>query len=177
MDKSTAQKNTRLAMCFEWVSVLIGSLIAVVVIFTMVFRIVTVSGDSMVGTLQHNDRLILITQFYKLERGDIVVICREGEEPLIKRVIAVAGDTLDIDEESGEVLLNGTPLQEDYVYGGVTPTLGFKGPYTVKFNEIFAMGDNRQWSYDSRQLGAFSVDDVAGEAAFRVFPIDSVGNI
>lgn len=178
MNNATVQKeNRRLTACFEWLSVMIGALVAVIVIFAVLFRVVTVSGESMLNTLRHNDRLILVTEFYKLERGDIVVICREGEEPLIKRVIALAGDTVDIDDESGSVLLNGMPLSEEYVRGGVTPSLGFEGPYTVKDGEVFAMGDNRQWSKDSRYLGAFSVDDVVGEAVFRVFPLAFAGGI
>lgn len=178
MDNSSVKKeNNYLAACFEWVSVLIGALVTVIVIFALLFRVVTVNGESMLNTLRHNDCLILVTEFYKLERGDVVVISRKGEEPLIKRVIALAGDTVDIDSENGAVLLNGIPLQEGYVRGGVTPPLGFEGPYTVGDGEIFAMGDNRQWSKDSRQLGAFSVDDVAGEAVFRVLPLAFAGGI
>lgn len=171
------KENSALATCFEWVSLLITALVSVVIIFALFFRVVSVSGDSMDDTLQDGDRLILITQFYTIERGDIVVVTREGEEPYIKRVIAVAGDTIDIDNESGCVMLNGQALSEDYVLGGYTPSLGFDGPYTVREGEVFAMGDNRRWSLDCRQLGAFSVNDIAGEAAFRLLPFDTFGSI
>lgn len=177
--EASAQKkeNSALASCFEWVSLLIAALVSVVIIFALFFRVVGVSGDSMDNTLQDGDRLILITQFYELERGDIIVATREGEEPYIKRVIALAGDTIDIDDESGRVLLNGEELNEEYVLGAYTSSFGFDGPYTVREGEVFAMGDNRQWSLDCRQLGAFSVDDIAGEAAFRLFPFDAFGLI
>ena len=172
-----AKKNSTLVACFEWVSLLIGALVLVVIIFALFFRVVGVSGDSMDDTLQNGDRLILITQFDTIERGDIIVVTREGEEPYIKRVIAVAGDTIDIDDKSGRVLLNGEVLNEEYVLGGYTPSLGFDGPYTVRDGEVFAMGDNRLWSLDCRQLGAFRVEDIAGEATFRLFPFETIGKI
>ncbi len=178
MDASVkAKENSALASCFEWVSMLIGALVTVVVIFALLFRVVGVSGDSMCNTLQSGDRLILITQFYKVERGDIIVVTRAGEEPYIKRVIAVAGDTIDIDDESGRVLLNGKAIEEEYVLGGSTTAKGFEGPYTVKDGEVFAMGDNRTWSLDCRQLGPFSTDEIAGEAVFRLFPFKAIGKI
>lgn len=171
------KENSALVSCFEWVSMLIGAILVAVVVFTFAFRVVGVSGDSMCNTLQDGDRLVLITQLYKLDRGDIVVVCREGEEPYIKRVIALAGDTIDIDDEKGCVLLNGVVLDEPYVLGGFTPAFNFDGPYTVKEGEIFAMGDNRLWSLDCRDLGPFSTDEVVGEAAFHLFPLRSIGVI
>ncbi len=178
MEPTTSKKEQSvLASCFEWMSMLIAALIAVVVIFTLLFRVVGVSGDSMCNTLMNNDRLVLITQFYKLERGDIVVLYREGEEPYIKRVIALEGDIINIDNESGRVLLNGETLDEPYIRDGFTPSKGFDGPYTVKKGEIFAMGDNRLWSLDSRQLGVFNESEVVGEAVFRLFPLETMGAI
>ncbi len=171
------KKNSLLNNCFEWMALLIGALLTVAVVFAFFFRVVGVSGFSMCNTLQHNDRLVLITQFYTLERGDIAVICREGEEPLIKRVIAVEGDTIAINDARGRVLLNGEELTEPYVLGGYTPSCGFDRSYTVKKGEFFAMGDNRSDSLDSRQMGAFSLDDVAGKVAFRLFPLSSMGKI
>ena len=174
---TTTQKkeNSILENCFEWVSMLIIALVSVVVIFALFFRVVTVSGDSMKNSLKDGDRVVLVTQFYHIERGDIIVATHNGHEPYIKRVIAVAGDTIDIDEESGLVLLNGETITEDYVLGGFTPTFDFEGPYTVREGEIFAMGDNRQVSYDCRDLGAFHEDDVAGEVALRLFPFNKIG--
>ena len=178
METSVQTKENRaLASCFEWVSMLIGALVTVAVIFTLLFRVVGVSGDSMKNTLKDGDRLILITQLYKIERGDIIVVTRANEEPYIKRVIAVAGDTIDIDDESGRVLLNGKAIEEEYVLGGSTTSQGFDGPYTVKDGEVFAMGDNRTWSLDCRQLGPFFTHEIAGEAVFRLFPFETFGKI
>ncbi len=177
--ENTAVKteNTALSSCFELVSTLITALVTVVLIFTFLFRVVGVSGDSMEGTLHNEDRLVLITQFYRIERNDIVVVSRNGQEPYIKRVIAIAGDVLDINAENGQVILNGEELDEPFVLGGYTPTRSFEGPYTVKEGEVFAMGDNRRHSLDCRELGAFRVEDIVGEAVFRLFPISDFGSI
>ena len=155
---------------FELMSSMIAAILVVTVVFVFFFRVVSVSGTSMCDTLQNGDRLVLTSRFYTPERGDIVVIFRAGEEPLIKRVIAVAGDTLDIDPQTGLVLLNGELQQESYVKGGVTPAFGFVGPITVPAGYVFAMGDNRSDSLDSRELGAFPVDNILGEVAFRLWP-------
>jgi signal peptidase I len=151
--------------------------LAVLLIFSFIFRVVGVDGESMCDTLGHNDRLILISEFYQAQRGDIVVIRRSGEEPYIKRVIAVAGDTVDIDDATGRVFLNGAALDEPYVRGDWTPSMGFVGPYTIGDGEFFAMGDNRTFSKDSRQLGVFLTEDIIGEAVMRIFPLDSIGLI
>ncbi len=166
-----AEKNEkRLAQGFEWVSSMIMALLTVAVIFTFLFRVVAVSGDSMKNTLQDGDMLLLSSLFYTPERGDIVVIYHQGEEPLIKRVIAVGGDCLRIDEETGAVYLNGKLLEEPFVLGGSTPTFGMEDEVIVPDGCLFAMGDNRGESKDSRMLGVFSLDAVMGEVIFRLAP-------
>lgn len=159
---------------YELVSSLIMALIAVTVIFTLFFRVVSVNGDSMLHTLHNGEKLILISQFYVPEHGDIVVINREGEDPLIKRVIAVAGDTIAIDSQSGKVMRNGAALDEPYINGDYTPDFGFTGTYAVPAGYVFVMGDNRGNSLDSRQLGAFPLEQVVGEVAWRLSPFGEV---
>lgn len=171
------KENKSLVSAFEWISSMITALIVVAIVFTFVFRIVGVEGESMCDTLFDADRLVLITQFYHLERGDIIVINRTDDKPLIKRVIAVAGDTVSIDEETQHVILNGEVLDEDYVKGGITPPFNLVEPYTVPEGYVFAMGDNRQRSKDSRLLGAFSVEDVIGKTVFRIWPTNAIGKI
>lgn len=155
---------------FDWVSSMILALLTVAFIFTFLFRVVQVDGDSMTNTLQHGDSLLLNSMFYTPERGDIVVINYHDEEPLIKRVIAVGGDRIRIDNETGVVYLNDKPLDEPYVRGGLTPSLGFEEELTVPQGYVFAMGDNRPESKDSRLLGAFSLDEVMGEVICRISP-------
>lgn len=159
-----------LTQSFEWISSMITALLAVAFVFTFLFRVVQVDGDSMTNTLQHGDNLLLNSLFYTPEHGDIVVINYHGEEPLIKRVIAVGGDRIRIDDAEGVVYLNGQPLDEPYVRGGFTPSFGFDEELTVPEGYVFAMGDNRPESKDSRMLGAFSLDDVMGEVICRISP-------
>ena len=171
-------ENRRLALsCFDWMSSLITALLVVACVFVFLFRIVGVSGQSMTNTLQNGDRLIMISRFYTIERGDIVVINRRSGEPLIKRVIAVAGDTIAFNDETGKITLNGVEQDEPYVRRSHTGSFGFETPYTVPEGYIFAMGDNRDESKDSRMLGPFAVRYIAGVAVFRLFPLSEFGRI
>lgn len=159
---------------FELMSSLIMALLAVVMIFTLFLRLVNVQGESMMNTLQNGDSVVLVSRFYTIERGDIVVIYREGEAPLIKRVIALAGDEVAISPEGGAVQCNGKLLEEPYVLGGFTPTYGMNQACIVPEGCVFVMGDNRSDSLDSRQLGTFSLDQVVGKVVYRLWPLSSV---
>lgn len=164
---------------FEWIEAAVAALIAISLIFAFVMRTVGVDGDSMNNTLLNGDRLLLSSYPYTPERGDIVVINRENDEPLIKRVIAVGGDTLDIDAESGKVILNGKELEEPYLDVTYTPRAHFSGEVVVPDDCIFVMGDNRTGSHDSRynDIGFVKVSNVMGKALWRVAPIHSFGSI
>ncbi|MBQ2438147.1 MAG: signal peptidase I, partial [Clostridia bacterium] len=98
---------------FDFVATVAGAIAAVMLILTFLFRVVTVDGHSMVPNLQHGDRLILTDVTTHYERGEIVVISRADDDPLVKRVIAVAGDTIDF--QNGSVYLNGVLLDEPYI--------------------------------------------------------------
>ncbi len=163
--------------CYDWISSLVGALVVVAFVFAFLFRIATVSGESMTDTLQNGDRIVMVSLFYRLDRGDIVIINRHNDEPLVKRVIALAGDTIEFDDETGKITLNGVVQEESYVRGGHTGSFECETPYTVPEGCFFAMGDNRDGSKDSRMLGAFSVEDVAGVAVLRLFPLGSFGRI
>ncbi len=172
--EENAKNNASVKGAFEWLSSLIAALIVVAVVFCFLFRVVTVDGESMTNTLQHGDNLIMISRFYQLEHGDVVVIDYNEGEPLIKRVIGLPGDVINIDD-AGQVYRNGVALDEPYTRDGITPTMGATLPYTVPDGYIFAMGDNRVESLDSRMLGAFLMSDVLGEAVYRVSPFDRAG--
>lgn len=166
------------AAAYEWVEAAIFALVCVVLVFTFLFRIVGVDGESMQNTLMNHDRLILTRLPYTPERGDIVVINRYTAEPLVKRVIAVEGDTIDIDPETLLVSVNGTVIDEPYL-DCLTPLLGFEGPLTVGEGQVFVMGDNRVNSHDSRSsdIGLVRVKDIMGKAVFRIWPLNSIGGL
>ena len=167
---------------FDWVETTMFCMILAIVVLTYLFQEVQVDGTSMVPTLQDGDRLVTSSLFYHVEPGDIVVINRdEGQEPLIKRCIAVAGQTVDIDFDAGVVYVDGVALQEDYVN---TPTNAHSGslidfPCTVPEGHIFVMGDNRNNSLDSRyaEIGMIDLNDVFGEVIFRLLPLDRFGAV
>ena len=101
----------------EWFEIFLKALCAVIVIFTLFFRIVTVSGGSMRETLHDGDKLLVSNMFYTPEKGDIVILRTDafGDEALVKRVIATEGDIVDIDFDTWSVYVNGKKLEEDYV--------------------------------------------------------------
>ena len=166
---------------YEWAEALVIAMMVVAIISSCLFRVVGVSGNSMANTLHHGDSLLMANGFYSDPTyGDIVVVRKNGGEPLIKRVIAMEGDVISIDAEEETVYLNGEKLDEPYIRD-VTPALyGFTGPYTVPEDCVFVMGDNRSDSHDSRDLdniGAVHKDEIMGKAVFRIWPPASFGSV
>ena len=151
----------------------------VLIVFTFCARLTMVDGSSMEDTL-HNGEFILIRSIgYTPERGDIVVVdnptAGHYAHPLIKRVIAVGGDTLDIDFETWTVTVNGEVVDEsEYItLKGTTTTANLQFPITIKEGHVFVMGDNRNNSADSRvaQIGQIDERCVVGKAAVRIMPL------
>lgn len=161
---------------YEWVQALVCSVLAVVLVFTFVVRLIGVDGHSMVPTLQHGDRLLVLnSMFYDdYKYGDIVVLRKDTfmKEPIVKRVIATGGQTVDIDFSAGVVYVDGAPLKEDYVNDLTFEEEGTEFPLTVPEGSIFVMGDNRNHSNDSRdyRLGTIDARFVIGRAVFLTFP-------
>ena len=137
------KENASLAAGYDWVGAAVIALSVVAIVFTLFFRVVNVSGDSMTNTLKNGEKLLLAGAYTTPEYGDIVVIRRVGATPLIKRVIGLPGDTIFIDGNDGKVYRNGEPLNEPYVRGGTTPKRGLESAYTVPEGGIFVLGDNR----------------------------------
>lgn len=165
--------------CFEWVEALVTSLITVVIIFTFLFRIISVSGTSMYPTLHNEDRVVITNLFYDPQPGDIVVISHAGEmqEPLIKRVIAVEGQTLKIDFDKGEVYVDGVLLNEPYINSKTTKRGDAEIPEVIPEGYVFVMGDNRNDSLDSRftRVGLIDKRYILGKAQLIVFPFNRLG--
>ena len=161
---------------YEWAQALVCSVLAVVLLFTFVVRLIGVDGHSMVPTLQDGDRLLVLTSLLDndYQYGDIVVLRKESfmEEPIVKRVIAVEGQTVDIDFASGVVYVDDQPLEEPYINEPTYVEEGTQFPLTVPEGSIFVMGDNRNHSSDSRSsdLGTVDTRYVIGKAVFLLFP-------
>ena len=156
---------------------LIYMLAGIMIAFLLVFRLVIVSGDSMYSTLWDGDWLLVLSNtFYREpEYGDIIVASKDSfnsGEPIIKRVIATEGQTVDIDFVSGVVFVDGTPLQEDYAFTRTNVEEGMDFPLVVEEGCVFAMGDNRNASKDSRHpaIGQIDKREIMGKALFLFYP-------
>lgn len=161
---------------YEWVQALVCSVLAVVVLFTFVARLIGVDGHSMLPTLQNGDRMLVLNSmlYHDYKYGDVVVLRKDTflKEPIVKRVIATAGQTVDIDFDSGTVYVEGEPLEEDYINELTFLEEGTVFPLTVPEGHIFVMGDNRNRSSDSRDANLGTVDTryVIGRAVAVAFP-------
>ena len=161
---------------YEWLRSLVTAVLVVTLTFTFVVRLMGVSGVSMLPTLQHGDRLLVLSSWLcgDYEYGDIVIARKESfdKEPIVKRVIATGGQTVDIDFALGRVYVDGELLQEDYINDLTYLEEGIEFPLTLGENELFLMGDNRNRSSDSRHylLGAIDERLIIGKAVFRIFP-------
>ena len=156
---------------------LLYMLVTIMVLFLLVFRVIVVSGSSMYNTLIDGDYLLLISNtFYKEPQyGDIIVASKKSFDdgaPIIKRVIATEGQTVDIDFDAGIVYVDGQPLQEDYTYTPTNISEGMVFPLTVEEDCVFAMGDNRNNSKDSRNsdIGFVDEDCILGKVIVRIAP-------
>ena len=167
---------------FDWTEAGVTALSIIILMFVLIVRLVGVDGDSMYPTLEDKDQLIISHLFYdEPKQGDIVVFTQKKfmNEPLIKRIIAVEGQTVDIDFETHQVIVDGEVLEEDYIY---EPTDLFEGvifPQTVPEDCVFVMGDNRNNSTDSRdtRIGMVNKNCILGRVLFRVYPLGKLGGI
>ena len=169
-------EKSRSRELYEWVQALVCSVLTVVAVFTFGVRLIGVDGHSMVPTLQHGDRLLVLNSALcgGYERGDIVVLRKESflPTPIVKRVIATGGQVVDVDFSSGSVFVDGQRLQEDYVNERTYRNDGTEFPLTVPEGSVFVMGDNRNHSNDSRdaRLGTVDARYIIGRAVFLAFP-------
>ncbi len=173
------------AEIYEWMEAIAFALAIVVILFTFVFRVVSVSGGSMDSSLANGDRLLVNSLFFEPEQGDVVIVVKENEhtsDPIIKRVIACPGQTVRYDSSTFVVYVDGQPLDEsayldDDKKGGASAWLSEE--VTLGEDEYIVMGDNRKISFDSRNeaLGAVSRDDILGEVILRIYPFNSIGEI
>jgi len=181
--------NRRSLGClFELLETLLVTAVIFLLLQMFVVQPYQVQQTSMENTLMP-DQYVLVDKitpnFSDYHRGDIIVFnppqgwARDANgTPFVKRVIAVAGDTVDID--AGKVYVNGELLDEPYVFNGQTtdhPGGATKKSWTLEKDQLFVMGDHRQASQDSRDFGPISRSSVVGRALFRYWPIDKFGPI
>lgn len=162
---------------YEWAQALVCSVLAAVLVFAFGVRVVGVSGGSMRETLQNGDLLLVVNSplcgDYK--QGDVVIAAKasfEKGEPIVKRVVATGGQTVDIDFDRGLVYVDGAALEEPYIREATHLAEGMEFPLTVPKGCVFLMGDNRNGSRDSRDpdLGPVDTRCVIGRAVFLLMP-------
>ena len=175
-----AQRRRRTRNTVEWVAIVVGALLVALLVKTFLVQAFYIPSLSMYPTLDEGDRVLVNKLSYDLHdinRGDLIVFDRpeetsDGIKDLIKRVIALPGET--IETLDGKVYVDGEPLDESYLQPGVRTKARDGGDLDrqrIPAGHVFVMGDNRTNSQDSREFGPISEDDVVGRAFVRVWPI------
>ncbi|MEG1743392.1 MAG: signal peptidase I, partial [Clostridia bacterium] len=149
------------------------------------FKLVSVDGESMRETLQHMDSLVISELSNNYVTGDVIVVRSPSHtNPLVKRVIATEGQTVEIDFENWIIKVDGVVLDEPYITGmrehrNMKGYEYYNGKFTVQEGKIYVMGDNRNNSTDSRDptVGQLDQRSILGKVVLRVFPLDKFGKI
>lgn len=171
---------------FFWLQALVMALVVLILLFTFVGRIITVDGSSMLPTLHNKDVLLLRSIAYTPEQGDIIVLTKDfsgyTNQPIVKRVIAVGGQTIRIDYEESKVYVDDVALDEPYTNDPIMFRPGGKlniDEITVPEGHVFVMGDNRNDSADSRheELGAIDNRYILGKAVMILLPFQNFGSL
>lgn len=204
-DNGSKEKKKRgiAAEAYDWLDTILGSVIAVIVIFTFFTRLSSVDGGSMNPTLEDKERLFITDMCYTPAHNDIVVLWAENllndsgtgfGKPVVKRIVGIGGDKIKIDFESGTVYRNGEALQLevedsllyedghtilDYTRRPLDYAEIFGEEVTVPEGYVFVLGDNRNNSRDSRDAAIGLVDErlIAGKVYLRVTPFDKFGGV
>ena len=178
----TSGGSSLLNLIFDWADIIVLSSVFAMLLFTFVMRLAIVDGGSMKDTLHDKELLVISNLMYSPENNDIIVFSSPNfKGPIVKRVIATSGQTVDIDFDTWTVTVDGKKLEEDYVNRMIGPMSHFdvKFPLTVPEGYLFVMGDNRNESLDSRSTRIGLVDErcILGEVKLRIFPFDKFGSV
>jgi len=161
---------------YDWIQSIVSTIIVVMLLFFFVGRQISVEGPSMNQTLHDTDRILITQQYTAPKNGDIVIIhtAHYGDTPIVKRVIAVAGQTIDYDYATSTVYVDGVALDEPYINNPPMRSwiADFSGEMTVPEGFVFVMGDNRNESTDSRSdsVGFVDTRNIVGTVHMIVFP-------
>lgn len=169
-------KRSYTRMLRNTLGVLIIIIAICAIVATILMPVLEVTDSSMEPAISDKDVLVSIKNL-NLKRGDIIAFYH-GNKILIKRVIALSGDYINIDEE-GNVYVNGEKLEEDYVRELKRGDTTIEFPYQVSDNRVFVLSDDRSNLFDSRStdIGDIKKDDIIGKVVLRVWPIKSVSFI
>jgi len=174
--ESPEDKAARVKMeLYDWLQCIVMAVICGILIFVFIGRTIGVDGRSMLQTLKHSDRVIISNLFFTPKNGDIVVFqspAEQFEHPLVKRVIATADQTIDIDFENGYVYIDGALIDEPYINTMTSNMHDFTQPVTIPAGFVFVMGDNRNSSTDSRDnvVGLVDTRYILGKVLFVLVP-------
>ena len=164
-----ASKKKEKITVFDVFSSIVAAMTVVTILFLFCFRVFDVDGHSMVPTLEDKEKVVVSTIAYKPKRGDIVVISDAGtDKPLVKRIIAVGGDVVDINLTTGVVTVNG--VEEHYSDDLTNQTITTAYPMTVPEGTVFVLGDNRELSHDSRYRDIGCIDErlIVGKVVMKL---------
>ncbi len=184
-EDNTPRAKKLIRELYDWVEIFVATISIILLVFTFFVRIAYVDGPSMNQTLHDGETLVVSNLFYTPKQGDIVVFQSPDssvEGGIVKRVIATEGQVVDIDFDMWRVFVDGVELDEPYVNyleGYRMREYDVKFPITVPEGHIFVMGDNRNYSNDSRDSDIGFVDTrfVFGRVLFRVTPLDKLGSV
>lgn len=164
------KKSREKLSVFQVFEMIVCAFVAVAIIFTFFFRVFDVEGPSMKPVLEDGNKIVVSAIGYKPERGDVVVLSGPDNKPIVKRIIAIAGDEVDINFTTGVVTVNGT--EEEYTQELTTQQFDIAFPIKVPEGTVFVLGDNRGNSFDSRSTALGCVDErmIVGKVLFKLLP-------